>query len=95
MKRIGIVLILVMLLIPLQLSGQAQRILKDWDVCFTNAESDTPPRRGWQPFELPGSFESVGADREGYLWLRREIATMEPSLLVLPPLGFSARVYLD
>ena len=95
MKRIGIVLILVLLLIALQLSGQAQRALGDWEECFANTDSDTPPSRGWQPLELPGSFESVGVGREGYIWLRTKIVTAEPSLLVLPPHGFSARVYLD
>ena len=95
MKRFGIVLILVLLLIPLQLSGQARRILGGWEVCFADADSHTPPQRGWQSFQPPGSFESVGGDREGYIWLRTEITTVEPSLLVLPPLGFSARVYLD
>jgi len=94
-KRIGIVLILVLLLIALQLSGQAQRALGDWEECFANTDSDTPPSRGWQPLELPGSFESVGVGREGYIWLRTKIVTAEPSLLVLPPHGFSARVYLD
>jgi hypothetical protein len=93
-KRIGIVSIL-LLLTALQLSGQARRILGDWEASFANTERDTPPERGWQPFELPGSFESVGSDREGYVWLRTQITTVEPSLLVLPPLGFSARVYLD
>jgi hypothetical protein len=95
-KRIGIVLILVLLLlIPLQLSGQTQRTLGDWEECFANTDSDTPPSRGWRPLELTGSFESLGGDREGYLWLRTRIVTPEPSLLVLPPHGFSARVYLD
>jgi hypothetical protein len=94
-KRIGLVLIFVLLLIPMQLSGQEGRILGGWQVSFTTADSDTPPPRGWQPFELPGRFDSVGGDREGYIWLRTEIAAGEPSLLVLPPLGFSARVYVD
>jgi len=94
-KRIGIVIIPVLLLIPLQLSGQAAGIIGGWEACFTNADSDTPPQRGWQPCELPGSFESVGGDREGYIWLRTTVTTDQPSLLVLPPLGFTARVYLD
>jgi len=93
-KRIGIVLILV-LLTALQLSGQAGRILGDWEVSFAGTDRDTPPERGWQPFDPPGSFESVGSDREGFIWLRTELLPAEPSLLVLPPLGFSARVYLD
>jgi len=94
-KRIGIVIILVLLLIPLQLSGQAAGIIGGWEACFTNADSDTPPQRGWQPCELPGSFGSVGGDREGYIWLRTTVTTDQPSLLVLPPLGFTARVYMD
>jgi hypothetical protein len=94
-KRIGIAAILVLLLIPLQPDAQAKRNLESWEVCFTNDESDTPPGSGWRPFELPGSFESVGGDRDGYIWLRSEITVTEPSLLLLPPLGFSARVYLD
>ena len=95
MKRIGIAAILVLLLIPLQLGAQARRNLGSWEVCFTSAESDTPPASGWRPLELPGSFQSVGGDREGYLWLRKEITVTEPSVLLLPPLGFSVRVYLD
>jgi hypothetical protein len=94
-KRIGVLLILELLLATLPLSGQTERILEDWEICFTAVESDTPPASGWRPSQLPGGFESVGADREGYIWLRREFTAIEPSLLVLPPLGFSARVYLD
>jgi hypothetical protein len=37
----------------------------------------------------------VGGDGEGYIWLRTAVTTDEPSLLVLPPLGFAARVYVD
>ena len=101
MKRIGIAGILLLLVItlqlgaPLQLGAQARQTLHSWEVCFTSAESDIPPESGWRPLELPGSFQSVGGDREGYLWLRREISVTKPSVLLLPPLGFSARVYLD
>ncbi|UCG00013.1 MAG: hypothetical protein JSV89_10850 [Spirochaetaceae bacterium] len=93
--RVGVLLIVVMLLIPIKLSGQTGRILQDWQVSFTTAESDTPPENGWQSVEPSGGIGFVGGDREGYLWLRTKISIGEPSLLILPPLGFSARVYLN
>ena len=77
------------------LPAQTGQILDSWQVSFSEAESDIPPRTGWQPLQPGGGFGTAGTQREGYLWLRTEITVSEPSVLVLPPLGFSARVYVD
>jgi len=91
----GFVLVVVLFLIPRELIGQSERILTDWQCSFTAVESDTAPQDGWLPCRVPGRFDRFAGDREGYLWLRTEILPTGPSMLILPPLGFSARVYLD
>jgi hypothetical protein len=88
-------LVFVLLLMPVPLAGQPRFELTDWEVSFTAADSEAPPSQGWQSFELPGGFGSVGGNRQGYLWLRREILLGQPSVLIVPPHGFSARVYLN
>jgi methyl-accepting chemotaxis protein len=88
-------LVFVLLLVSQGLSGQAASPAESWQAAFAAVESDAAPRSGWRSAELPGGFESAGGERDGYLWLRTEITVHEPSMLVLPPHGFSARVYLD
>jgi len=89
------VLVAALFLIPMELIGQSAQVLTDWQCSFTATESDTPPQTGWLACRIPGSFDTFARDREGYLWLRTEISRAGPSVLILPPLGFSARVYLD
>lgn len=89
------VLAAALFLIPMDLIGQSEQVLTDWQCSFTATESDTPPQAGWLPCRIPGSFDTFARDQEGYLWLRTEIRRAGPSVLILPPLGFSARVYLD
>ncbi|MBN2553951.1 MAG: hypothetical protein JXB06_14325 [Spirochaetales bacterium] len=93
--RTGLTLIAILLAVSMPLPGQTGRILESWQVSFSEAESDTPPGTGWKPLQPGSSFDAGGAYREGYLWLRTEITVSEPSVLVLPPSGFCARVYVD
>jgi hypothetical protein len=89
------VMVVALFLIPMELIGQSERVLTDWQCSFSAMESDTPPLEGWLPCRIPGSFDTFVGHREGYLWLKTEIQRAGPSVLILPPLGFSARVYLD
>lgn len=91
----GFVLVVALFLIPMELVSQPKQVVTDWQWSFTAIDSDTPPLEGWLPCRIPGSFDRFVGDREGYLWLRTEIIRTGPSVLILPPLGFSARVYLD
>ncbi len=88
-------LVLLMLLAPLLLSAQSVRILSDWQCSFSAAEDSAPPAGPWRACDLAGGFEAATDEPEGYLWLRRRISVSEPAALILPPLGFSERVYLD
>ncbi len=89
------ILVVALFLVPIKLTGQSEQVLTDWQCSFTGTESDTPPQTGWLPCRIPGSFVTFAGDREGYLWLRTEILLAGSSVLILPPHGFSARVYLD
>ncbi len=86
-------LIFVLLLLPAVLGAEAAEEVTDWQYTFSIEESDIPPAGLWQPCLLPETFAADAAD--GYVWLRTQITVKRPSALVLAPLGFAERVYLD
>jgi hypothetical protein len=88
-------LVLLLLLAPLLLSAQPVRTLSDWQCSFSAAADYEPPAGPWRDCNLEGGYEAGTYEPEGYLWLRRRIDVSEPAALILPPLGFSERVYLD
>jgi methyl-accepting chemotaxis protein len=67
----------------------------DWESSFTLSATTTPPSGPWQPCFLPGSLDPYASAEEGYLWLRTEISLVEPAAVILGPLGFSERVFLN
>jgi methyl-accepting chemotaxis protein len=67
----------------------------DWECSFTLSAATTPPGGSWQPCALPGSLDDFASAEEGYLWLRTEVALVEPAAVILGPLGFSERVFLN
>jgi methyl-accepting chemotaxis protein len=67
----------------------------DWECCFTQSAATTPPSGPWEPCVLPGSLDAYASAEEGYLWLRTELALLEPAAVILGPLGFSERIFLN
>jgi methyl-accepting chemotaxis protein len=67
----------------------------NWECSFTLSAATTPPEGPWQPCVLPGSLDAYASADEGYLWLRTEVALVEPAGVILGPLGFSERVFLN
>jgi methyl-accepting chemotaxis protein len=77
------------LLLPAALPGL------DWECAFTLSAATTPPAGPWKPCTLPGRLDSYAEAPEGYLWLRTTLSLQEPIGLILGPLGFSERVFLN
>jgi methyl-accepting chemotaxis protein len=67
----------------------------EWQCCFTESAATTPPSGPWVPCAVPGSLDAYTSADEGYLWLRSELSLAEPAALILGPLGFSERVFLN
>jgi methyl-accepting chemotaxis protein len=67
----------------------------DWECSFTQSAATTPPSGPWEPCVLPGSLDSYASAEEGYLWLRTELSLPESAGVILGPLGFSERVFLN
>lgn len=67
----------------------------EWECCFTPSASTTPPEGPWVPCRLPGRLDGYAGAEEGYLWLRSELALLEPAGITIGPLGFSERVFLN
>ncbi len=67
----------------------------DWECSFTQSAATTPPSGPWGPCFLPGSLDAYATAEEGYLWLRTELSLMEPAAVILGPLGFSERIFLN
>jgi methyl-accepting chemotaxis protein len=88
MKHAALVVFAVLLL-PASLAGL------DWECTFTVSAATTPPDGPWKPCTVPGRLDSYAGAPEGYLWLRTRLALGEPIGLILAPLGFSERVYLN
>ncbi len=85
----GLLTLLALLAVPA--SGGAL----DWESSFTVSAATTPPAGPWVPCQLPGSLDAYASAEEGYLWLRTEVALVEPAAVILGPLGFSERVFLN
>ena len=67
----------------------------DWESSFTLSAATTPPLGPWKPCFLPGSLDSYASAEEGYLWLRSSLSLVEPAAVILGPLGFSERIFLN
>jgi methyl-accepting chemotaxis protein len=67
----------------------------DWKCSFTQSAATTPPSGPWVPCVLPGSLDAYASAEEGYLWLRTELSLLEPAAVILGPLGFSERIFLN
>jgi len=82
-------LVFAVLLLPVSLPGL------DWECAFTLSAATTPPDGPWKPCTVPGRLDSYAEAPDGYIWLRTRLALGEPIGLILGPLGFSERVYLN
>ncbi len=82
-------MVLAALLLPVSLPGL------DWECAFTVSAATTPPEGPWKPCTVPGRLDSYAGADEGYIWLRTSLALGEPIGLILGPLGFSERVFLN
>ncbi len=70
--------------------------LGDWSYTFSETKTESPPAGLWQSFSLPGNFDRLASESEGYFWLRKQISLgEEPGAVILGPAGISYRVYLD
>ena len=67
----------------------------DWECSFTRSAATTPPSGPWAPCVLPGSLDAYASADEGYLWLRTKLSLVEPAAVILGPLGFSERIFLN
>jgi methyl-accepting chemotaxis protein len=90
MSRLAVLAACALALLAAPLAGAL-----DWESSFTQSAATTPPAAPWEACVLPGSLDAYAAAAEGYLWLRTEVALVEPAGLILGPLGFSERVFLN
>ena len=91
----GTVVLLALLSLSAPLHGQAAGSTAGWSVSFTQVDADVAPAGGWRAVDPDGVLTIPGEQQDGYVWLRTTVRIDEPSALIVPPLGFSARVYVN